>query len=282
MSVWRFVFDVTPAYIYDFPYARIETGFSLLGDSLEQLQDLQMTTVYLGAALAVIGVFLGIATPIGGVLEILGATLFLSVTPSEEFVGGLHGTYYYQRIGPFIALISGSLMVLSMILPIALRRKPSLSDLRTFLWTFTIHRQSDRSDQMQDRMLGADLATWIPARSSRSRTVVAALVAVAVIAASVGLSLNDSYSKESAKIAILVIVDTSDETSFSLSVDGRTTAFGTDRDILRNYYVEAGEHHIEFTLITPLLTESSFDIRLLPLQTEVVSFHVTDTALEVS
>jgi hypothetical protein len=283
VSVWRYAYQVTPLTLYDWPHAQIETGFSLLGVPLGQLQGLQMTAVYIGAVLAVVGVLIGIATPLGGVLEVIGACLFLSVTPSEEFVGVIHGVYYYLRVGPFIALISGSLMVLSMVLPMVLERKPSFSALRRQLWTFTVQRQDDDPHRGRHWPLGTGLAAWIPIRSGRIRVLAAIAISAVIVAASVGLSLNDSYTKESVKITVLVTADASSAVEFTLSVDGHGAAtIGTTRDTLRNYYVEAGDHDVILTVIAPLSEQLSVHVRLLPLESELVTISITDTSVTVS
>ena len=280
ISVWRFVIQVGPMVPYTFlPNARIETGVSLFFDSLGQLQDLQMSAFYIAAMLAAVGVIAGIATPLGGVLEVAGACLFLSVTPVEEHVG-MHGDSYYLRVGPFIALISGSLMVLSVVLPMVLNRGIPSGGLRGLLWTFAVSPQDGQTAPGHDGLLKTDLASWVPIRRSRAPTVFAAM-AVAILVASVGLSLSDSYTRESAKMAILITVDTSEAWTYSVSLDS-DRAFSIADWGSFYYYIDAGEHHILLEEISPWQNESMIEVYILPLQTVVVTVHITDEAWEIS
>jgi hypothetical protein len=280
VSVWRFVYFASPYDFYDFPYARFETGISLFKDSLEHLWYLDVSTFYIGALFATLGVMIGIATPLGGVLEITGACLFLSVTPSEEFVGWLHGYYYYLRIGPYIALLSGSLMILSMALPVVLNRGLPPGEGWRFLWTFAIDPKDGRGARGHMRSFRVDLASRIPLRPGRARQALVAVV-VAVVAASVALSLNDSYSKESTKIAIYVTTETSDVATFSIGVDDRISSI-YGGGVLHNYYVEAGEHSIFLEVTSPTQNESRFSVYVLPLQTMVITVLITDTSWTIS
>lgn len=280
VSVWRFTFLTSPV-SYDWPIARIETGFILFGDSLERLQDHQMTTFYIGVMLAAAGVIIGFATPLGGVLEIAGACLFLSVTPSVEFLGGRHGTFYFLRIGPFIALISGSLMVLSLALPLYLARGLPPGNRWKLLLTLSINHRDAETVYGRRRLIEITHASWTRISSSRIRAALAAGTA-AVLIASVGLSLNDSYTKESAKIAIHVTTDTSDSADFSIQVDDRLTYYSGSNEVLRNYYVEAGEHHIYLTVTNPTQNDAAFDIYILPLQTKVITVLITDETWMIS
>lgn len=239
----------------------------------------------MGAIIVVIGLATGFVSPLGGIAVIIGALLFIGSAPEHLFVGAIHGWTFERRIGPYIAILSGLVMLLSCLIPAKLW---NVTEDHRFLDRFITIRLVRAPKEDRDASNDGLDTTVKGVRSkhaTRSRSRMLALfVSAGLILAALAMAVHDYTSKESGTVELTVINDLDEYFNITISVGDRESELGLapGYELKRAYFFEAGDYELRVGLLSPWVDEVAKSFWLLPLEVERLSIVVAPDMLSIS
>jgi hypothetical protein len=284
VAVWSFS-------VFQGPTPTMTTGYIETGIDVAEGLDITWTSsemdtdqMRMGAIIVVIGLAAGFVSPVGGIPVIIGAFLFIESAPEHLFVGAIHGWIFERRIGPYIAILSGLVMLLSCLIPARLGNVAEGHHLLDRFITIRLVRPPQNDGVASDD--DADTVKGMPSkRATRPRSRILALfVSAGLILAALAMAVHDYTSRESGEIELTVINDLDEYFNITFSLGDRETgmSLAPGTEVERVYFFEAGDYELRVELLSPWVDEVAKSFWLLPLEVQRFSIVVAPDILTIS